>query len=184
MSTFPVDVNGSLMPQAELPGADGRTRESLDPDDLSGGWVAWSGTSFAAPALAAWVMRALLDGAAGVGLRLVLASGSPRQVFSWLERSRAQSLRVRPVRPLSRLDLADGPLMAYDVQRLSVPPRQVMLSACHVGRAVVRSGDEVLGFTAAHLVSAEAHLAGSGPLFPRAGILPSWGGTAQREQAR
>jgi hypothetical protein len=26
--------------------------------------VAWSGTSFAAPALAAWVMRALLEGAA------------------------------------------------------------------------------------------------------------------------
>jgi hypothetical protein len=51
----------------------------------------------------------------------------------------------------SRLDLADGPLMAYDVQRLSVPPRQVVLSACDVGRAVVRPGDEVLGFTAALL---------------------------------
>jgi hypothetical protein len=36
---------------------------------------------------------------AGAGLRLVLASGSARQVFSWLERSRAQSFRVRPVRP-------------------------------------------------------------------------------------
>jgi hypothetical protein len=51
----------------------------------------------------------------------------------------------------SRLDLADGPLMAYDVQRLSVPPRQVVLSACDVGRAMVRPGDEVLGFTAALL---------------------------------
>ena len=51
----------------------------------------------------------------------------------------------------SRLDLADGPLMAYDVQRLSAPPRQVVLSACDVGRAVVRPGDEVLGFTAALL---------------------------------
>ena len=51
----------------------------------------------------------------------------------------------------SRLDLADGPLMAYDVQRLSVPPRQVVLSACDVGRAVVRAGDEILGFTAALL---------------------------------
>jgi CHAT domain len=51
----------------------------------------------------------------------------------------------------SRLDLADGPLMAYDVQRLSVPPRQVVLSACDVGRAVVRPGDEILGFTAALL---------------------------------
>jgi hypothetical protein len=51
----------------------------------------------------------------------------------------------------SRLDLADGPLMAYDVQRLSAPPRQVVLSACDVGRAVVRPGDEILGFTAALL---------------------------------
>jgi hypothetical protein len=51
----------------------------------------------------------------------------------------------------SRIDLADGPLMAYDVQRLAAPPRQVVLSACDVGRAVVRPGDELLGFTAALL---------------------------------
>ena len=41
--------------------------------------------------------------------------------------------------------------MAYDIQRLSVPPRQVVLSACDVGRTVVRPGDEILGFTAALL---------------------------------
>jgi tetratricopeptide (TPR) repeat protein len=51
----------------------------------------------------------------------------------------------------SRLDLADGPLMAYDVQRLSQAPKHVVLSACDVGRTVVRPGDEVLGFTAALL---------------------------------
>jgi hypothetical protein len=51
----------------------------------------------------------------------------------------------------SRLDLADGPLMAYDIQRLAVPPRQMILSACDVGRAVVRPGEEILGFTAALL---------------------------------
>jgi tetratricopeptide (TPR) repeat protein len=51
----------------------------------------------------------------------------------------------------SRLDLADGPLMAYDVQLLSQPPRHVVLSACDVGRTVVRPGDEILGFTAALL---------------------------------
>ncbi|HUN33286.1 MAG TPA: CHAT domain-containing protein [Trebonia sp.] len=51
----------------------------------------------------------------------------------------------------SSLDLADGPLMAYDVQRLETAPRQVVLSACDVGRSVVRPGDEVLGFTAALL---------------------------------
>jgi CHAT domain-containing protein len=51
----------------------------------------------------------------------------------------------------SRLDLADGPLMAYDIQRLSAAPRHVVLSACDVGRTVVRPGDEILGFTAALL---------------------------------
>jgi tetratricopeptide (TPR) repeat protein len=51
----------------------------------------------------------------------------------------------------SRLDLADGPLMAYDVQRLSKAPGHVVLSACDVGRTVVRPGDEILGFTAALL---------------------------------
>ncbi|SDJ72758.1 CHAT domain-containing protein [Nonomuraea jiangxiensis] len=51
----------------------------------------------------------------------------------------------------SRLDLADGPLMAYDLQRLGRAPGHVVLSACDVGQAVVRAGDELLGFTAALL---------------------------------
>jgi hypothetical protein len=51
----------------------------------------------------------------------------------------------------SRLDLVDGPLMAYDIQRLSVAPRHVVLSACDVGRTMVRPGEEILGFTAALL---------------------------------
>ena len=34
----------------------------------------------------------------------------------------------------SRLDLADGPLMAYDVQQLTVAPRHVVLSSCDMGR--------------------------------------------------
>ena len=51
----------------------------------------------------------------------------------------------------SRLDLADGPLMAYDVQQLAAPPGQVILSACDVGRSVARPGEEILGFTAALL---------------------------------
>jgi hypothetical protein len=51
----------------------------------------------------------------------------------------------------SRLDLADGPLMAYDAQQLATPPGQVILSACDVGRSVVRPGEELLGFTAALL---------------------------------
>ena len=33
------------------------------------------------------------------GLRLALTGGSPRVIFAWSERSRAQALRIRPVRP-------------------------------------------------------------------------------------
>jgi CHAT domain-containing protein len=51
----------------------------------------------------------------------------------------------------SRLDLADGPLMAYDIQQLTAAPGQVILSACDVGRSVVRPAEELLGFTAALL---------------------------------
>jgi tetratricopeptide (TPR) repeat protein len=51
----------------------------------------------------------------------------------------------------SRLDLVDGPLMAYDVQQLRVAPAHVVLPACDIGRTVVRTGDELLGFTAALL---------------------------------
>jgi tetratricopeptide (TPR) repeat protein len=51
----------------------------------------------------------------------------------------------------SRLDLADGPLMAYDIHQLRDAPEHVVLSSCDVGQAVVRVGDETLGFTAALL---------------------------------
>jgi tetratricopeptide (TPR) repeat protein len=51
----------------------------------------------------------------------------------------------------SRVDLADGPLMAYDIQQLTTAPRHVVLSSCDVGRTVVRPGEEILGFTAALL---------------------------------
>ncbi|MEU0521687.1 CHAT domain-containing protein [Streptosporangium sp. NPDC006007] len=51
----------------------------------------------------------------------------------------------------SRLVLSDGPLMAYDIQQLREAPRHVVLSSCEVGQAVVRPGDELLGFTSALL---------------------------------
>ncbi|MGB3441337.1 MAG: CHAT domain-containing protein [Actinophytocola sp.] len=53
----------------------------------------------------------------------------------------------------SRLDLADGPLMAYDIHRLGAAPEHVILASCDVGKVVVRTGDEILGFTAALLYS-------------------------------
>jgi tetratricopeptide (TPR) repeat protein len=53
----------------------------------------------------------------------------------------------------SRLELADGPLMAYDLLHLSAAPRHIVLSACDVGRVSMRPGDEPLG-----LVSTLLHL--------------------------
>lgn len=53
----------------------------------------------------------------------------------------------------SRLDLADGPLMAYDIHRLGAAPEHAILASCDVGKMVVRAGDEILGFTAALLYS-------------------------------
>ena len=75
VSTYPVDVDASRTPElripvnrkprGELPG-----REALDPDDHRGGHVQWSGTSFAAPCLAALITRSMLEGAERTGLRL------------------------------------------------------------------------------------------------------------------
>lgn len=53
----------------------------------------------------------------------------------------------------SRLDFANGPLMAYDIARLDTPPAHVTLSACDVGQSKVSIGDETLGFTAALLAA-------------------------------
>jgi CHAT domain-containing protein len=51
----------------------------------------------------------------------------------------------------SRLHLADGPLMAFDLLRLAVPPRHVVLASCEVGRAAINPNGELLGFAAALL---------------------------------
>lgn len=51
----------------------------------------------------------------------------------------------------SALELADGPLTVYDIERLRTPPTRVVLSACDSGQSAVRPGDELMGFTAALL---------------------------------
>jgi CHAT domain-containing protein/tetratricopeptide (TPR) repeat protein len=61
----------------------------------------------------------------------------------------------------SRLDLADGPLLAYDVQRLAAVPRLITLSACDIGRAEYRTGQEQLGFTSALLYAGAAGVVAS-----------------------
>jgi hypothetical protein len=73
VSTYPDDVNGSLTAQVKVdpqpggvPPQRGRPddREALDPDDFRGGFATWSGTSFAAPLIAAQIAARLLEQAA------------------------------------------------------------------------------------------------------------------------
>jgi len=70
VSAYPVDANASRTPELRVRALARADRESLDPDDYSGGFAVWSGTSFSAPGLAALVAGSLLDGAARDGLRL------------------------------------------------------------------------------------------------------------------
>jgi len=51
----------------------------------------------------------------------------------------------------SALVLADGPLMVYDIERLSRVPATVVLAACDIGRHTVWAGDELLGLAATFL---------------------------------
>lgn len=51
----------------------------------------------------------------------------------------------------SALDLAGGPLMGYDVQRVGDPPAVVVLSSCDLGLSDVRPGDETVGMVTALL---------------------------------
>jgi len=58
--------------------------------------------------------------------------------------------RLRGDNPLfSALEMADGPLTVYDLERLSQAPRLVLLPACQSGVGREYAGDEVVGLTAA-----------------------------------
>ena len=57
--------------------------------------------------------------------------------------------RFRSDNPLlSTIELADGQLTAYELERLSAPPSRVVLSACESGRSAVQPGNELMGLAA------------------------------------
>ena len=58
----------------------------------------------------------------------------------------------------SELQFADGPLTVYDLERLAVPPRHVVLASCDSGLASVRTGDELIGLAAALLAMGTVNL--------------------------
>ncbi len=99
--------------------------------------------------------RSLFAEAATVSTTLTALDGAP------LAHLAAHGHHERENFLFSRLDLADGPLMAYDIQQLPVAPRHVILSSCDVGRTVVRPGEEILGFTAALLYMGTATVTSS-----------------------
>jgi hypothetical protein len=60
ISTFPRTTNASKNPMWRVATTDGAVRESMEGDDYSTGFAMWSGSSFAAPILAAEVANAVL----------------------------------------------------------------------------------------------------------------------------
>ncbi|WP_127501008.1 CHAT domain-containing protein [Actinoplanes solisilvae] len=61
----------------------------------------------------------------------------------------------------STLDLAGGPVLGYDLQRLERPPALVVLSSCELGLTEVRPGDETFGMASALLAAGTATVVAS-----------------------
>lgn len=61
----------------------------------------------------------------------------------------------------SSLRLADGPLTAYDLERLKQAPSTAILAACDSGHTAVRAGDELLGLSATFLSQGTQQLVAS-----------------------
>ena len=58
--------------------------------------------------------------------------------------------RFRDDNPLfCSLELADGNVTVYDLERLRRVPQRIVLSSCESGLSAIHAGDELMGFTAA-----------------------------------
>ena len=80
------------------------------------------------------------------------AGGDRRRVRRGAGRGRIAHVAAHGVHqtenPLfSSLRLADGPLFAHELDQTARTPDHVVLSACELGLATVRPGDEALGLT-------------------------------------
>ncbi|WP_133884420.1 S8/S53 family peptidase [Glycomyces sp. NRRL B-16210] len=65
VSTYPCEAKGSRMPDRRAKSSIlDRHRESHDPDDFSSGFAVWSGTSFAAPIAAGFLVNAMAEAGA------------------------------------------------------------------------------------------------------------------------
>lgn len=84
------------------------------------------------------------------GRLLAGADATPGRVLSTIDGARTVHIaahgRFRDDHPLlSCLDMANGPLYGYDLDRLRRGPTTVVLSACEVGRSALSRGNELCG---------------------------------------
>jgi len=70
----------------------------------------------------------------------------------------------------SSLELADGPLTVYDLERIERPPQWMVLSACDAGRSAVHPGDELMGTSAALLSLGTRAIVASAARVPEDGV--------------
>ena len=99
----------------------------------------------------AWPGCLTLTGSQATGPAVLAAVDGARIVHV---AAHGQHQRDSPL--FSSIKLFDGPVVGYDLDRLTHPPSQAVLSACDLGRATVRTGDEALGLSRALLHSGTA----------------------------
>ncbi|GAA2128168.1 S8 family peptidase [Glycomyces algeriensis] len=90
VSTYPCEAKGSRMPDRRAKSSIlNRHRESHDPDDFSSGFAVWSGTSFAAPLAAAFLMNALAESEIGTVNGAAEASARAHEALKRLKKQLA-----------------------------------------------------------------------------------------------
>ena len=72
----------------------------------------------------------------------------------------------------SSLELADGPLTVYDIERIVSPPAWMVLSSCDAGRSEVHPGNELMGTSAALLSLGTRAIVSSVAPVPDEGVMP------------
>jgi subtilisin family serine protease len=89
VSTMPTNFQGPGGASTQVPAGAARARATIDPDDYGSGFGVWSGTSFAAPVLAAEVAAAL---AAERSVGTVSVASMRRRA----EKALSKTLEVKP----------------------------------------------------------------------------------------
>lgn len=158
---------------APASGADGNGNGDGGAGVVAGGGV----VAVAGPRLPAAGPEAAAVGAIHDGTVLAGAAASVEAVSAALARAGLAHLaahgHLSADNPLfSGIALADGPLMAYDVERLPRVPHTLVLAACDSGRSVVRTGDELMGLAVAFLARGTSQLVASVLPIPDAATTP------------